>query len=191
MTEERVTPLRQRMIEDMRIRGMGDKAQKSHIRAIKDFAAFLGRSPDTATPEDLRAYQLHMTDTGIHLCQAMSHCAPLVQEQWRMPGSRSLPDRSARRACGRVHQMRPPSHQLQFLQEQALPEVPGASGARLDGSARPKDLLPVEYFHVVLTMPTEIAQITYWNKKAISGVLFKGEPMERQWSERHWRTPKR
>ena len=53
------------MIEDMRIRGMGDKAQKSHIRAIKDFAAFLGRSPDTATPEDLRAYQLHMTDTGV------------------------------------------------------------------------------------------------------------------------------
>ncbi len=65
MTEERVTPLRQRMIEDMRIRGMGDKHQKSHIRAIKDFAAFLGRSPDTAMPEDLRAYQLHMTDTGI------------------------------------------------------------------------------------------------------------------------------
>ena len=65
MTEERVSPLRQRMIEDMRIRGMGDKAQKSHIRAIKDFAAFLGRSPDTATPEDLRAYQLHMTDTGV------------------------------------------------------------------------------------------------------------------------------
>ena len=65
MTEERVTPLRQRMIEDMRIRGMGDKHQKSHIRAIKDFAAFLGRSPDMATPEDLRAYQLHMTDTGI------------------------------------------------------------------------------------------------------------------------------
>jgi len=44
---------------------MGDKAQKSHIRAIKDFAAFLGRSTDTATPEDLRAYQLHMTDTGV------------------------------------------------------------------------------------------------------------------------------
>ena len=44
MTEERVTPLRQRMIEDMRIRGMGDKAQKSHIRVIKDFAVFLGRN---------------------------------------------------------------------------------------------------------------------------------------------------
>jgi len=65
MSTERVSPLRLRMMEDMRIRGMGDKAQKSHIRALKDFARFLGRSPDTATPEDLRAYQLHMTDTGV------------------------------------------------------------------------------------------------------------------------------
>ena len=64
MTEERITPLRARMIEDMCIRGMGEKAQKAHIRAVKDFAGFLKRSPDTATPEDLRAYQLHMTETG-------------------------------------------------------------------------------------------------------------------------------
>ena len=65
MTEERTTPLRQRMFDDMRIRGMCDKAQKSHIRAIKDFVAFLKRSPDSATPEDLRACRLHMTDAGI------------------------------------------------------------------------------------------------------------------------------
>jgi len=65
MKEERTTPLRERMIEDMRIRGMGEKTQKGHIRAIKDFAAFLGRPPDTATPEELRAYQLHMTNTGV------------------------------------------------------------------------------------------------------------------------------
>lgn len=63
--EEKTTPLRARMIEDMRVRGLGDKGQKAHIRAIKDFAGFLRRSPDTATPEDLRAYQLHMTDAGI------------------------------------------------------------------------------------------------------------------------------
>ena len=60
-----MTPLRERMIEDMRIHGMGDKAQKAHIRAIKHFAGFLGRSPNTATPDDLRAYQLHMTDTEV------------------------------------------------------------------------------------------------------------------------------
>ncbi|MEL7174248.1 MAG: site-specific integrase [Pseudomonadota bacterium] len=65
MEKERTTPLRERMIEDMRIRGLGEKAQKAHIRAIKDFAAFLKRSPDTAAPDDLRAYQLHMTDAGI------------------------------------------------------------------------------------------------------------------------------
>ena len=65
ITEERTTPLRKRMIEDIRIREMGEKAQRAHIRAIKDFAAFLKRSPDTATPDDLRAYQLHMTDTGV------------------------------------------------------------------------------------------------------------------------------
>ena len=65
MTDEKMSPLRARMMEDMRIRGMGDKAQKSHIRAIKDFAKFIGHSPDTATPEELRAYQLHMTDTGL------------------------------------------------------------------------------------------------------------------------------
>lgn len=63
--EEKTTPLRKRMIEDMNIRGMGDKAQKAHIRAIKDFTRFLGRSPDTATPDDLRAYQLHMTEAGV------------------------------------------------------------------------------------------------------------------------------
>jgi site-specific recombinase XerD len=65
MTHEKMTPLRERMMEDMRIHGMGDKAQKAHIRAIKHFAGFLGRSPDTATPDDLRAYQLHMTDTEV------------------------------------------------------------------------------------------------------------------------------
>lgn len=65
MTQEKVSPLRERMVEDMRIRGMGDKSQKAHIRALKDFAAFLGRAPDTATPDDLRTYQLHMADTNV------------------------------------------------------------------------------------------------------------------------------
>jgi integrase/recombinase XerD len=65
MKEKKTTPLRQRMIEDMRIRGMAEKTQAAHIRAIKDFAVFLKRSPDTATPEELRAYQLHMTNAGM------------------------------------------------------------------------------------------------------------------------------
>ena len=66
MTGDKITPLRERMMEVMRIRGMGDKAQKSHIRVIKDFATFLKRSPYTATPEELRAYQLHMADASLY-----------------------------------------------------------------------------------------------------------------------------
>ena len=65
MTQEKVSPLRERMMEDMRIRGMQETSQKAHIRALKDFTTFLGRSPDTAEPDDLRAYQLHMADTNV------------------------------------------------------------------------------------------------------------------------------
>jgi hypothetical protein len=57
MKEEKTTPLRQRMIEDMDLRGLCEKTQKAHIRNVKHFASFLGRPPDTATPEDLRAYR--------------------------------------------------------------------------------------------------------------------------------------
>lgn len=65
MTQEKMNPLRARMIEDMRIRGLCEALQRAHIRALKDFTAFLGRSPHTATPEELRAYQLHMSDTEV------------------------------------------------------------------------------------------------------------------------------
>ena len=65
MTTERMSPLRRRMIEDITIRGHGEKTKLDYIRAIKRFAAFLGRSPDTAMAEDLRAWQLHMTETNV------------------------------------------------------------------------------------------------------------------------------
>jgi len=65
MKEEKTTPLRQRMIEDMKIRGLCEKTQQGHIRCVKHFASFLGRSPDTATPDDLRSYQLQMTKDGV------------------------------------------------------------------------------------------------------------------------------
>lgn len=61
MTYEKMSPLRERMMENVHIHGMGDKAQKARISAVKHFARFLKRSSDTATPHDLRAYQLHMT----------------------------------------------------------------------------------------------------------------------------------
>ncbi len=59
-----VSPLRQRMIEDMRMRKLEAKTQQAYIRAIVKLAAFLGRSPVTATAEDLRSFQLHLADSG-------------------------------------------------------------------------------------------------------------------------------
>jgi site-specific recombinase XerD len=59
-----VSPLRQRMIEDMRMRQLNGKTQIAYIRAVRRFAGFLGRSPDTATAEDLRRFQLHMAEQG-------------------------------------------------------------------------------------------------------------------------------
>ena len=60
-----ITPLRQRMIDDMRMRKLSPKTQASYIRVVKRFANFLGRSPDTASTEDLRRYQLYLVDHGI------------------------------------------------------------------------------------------------------------------------------
>ena len=48
------------MIEDMTIRKFAARTQEGYIRAVKDFSAFLGASPDTASAEDLRRYQLHL-----------------------------------------------------------------------------------------------------------------------------------
>ena len=61
MTDKPVGPLRQRMIEDMTVRHFKEKVQKDYIRHVQNFKDFLGRSPDTATSEDLRLFQLHMT----------------------------------------------------------------------------------------------------------------------------------
>jgi site-specific recombinase XerD len=58
------TPLRQRMIDDMRMRKMAEHTREGYIRAVRKLAAFLGRSPDTATVEDLRRFQLHLVDSG-------------------------------------------------------------------------------------------------------------------------------
>jgi integrase/recombinase XerD len=62
---EVINPLRQRMIDDMRMRRLAPKTQEGYLRVVRQFTVFLGRSPDTATVEDLRRYQLHLVDHGV------------------------------------------------------------------------------------------------------------------------------
>jgi integrase/recombinase XerD len=64
-TPPAISPLRQRMIDDMRLRKLADKTQSHYLRAVRQFSLFLGHSPDRATLEDLRRYQLHLVDQGI------------------------------------------------------------------------------------------------------------------------------
>ena len=64
MTTEAITPLRQRIIEDMTARKLGKHSQRSHIYSCKRFAAFLKRSPDTATADDVRRFQVQLAESG-------------------------------------------------------------------------------------------------------------------------------
>jgi integrase/recombinase XerD len=65
MSDKPISPLRQRMIEDMTVRNFVEKTRNDYIRHVRTFTAFLGRAPDTATPEDLRLFQLHQTQIGM------------------------------------------------------------------------------------------------------------------------------
>src|SRR5271156_5889610 len=64
MTEQAVSPLRRGIIEDMSIRKFAGKTQHDYVQRIKEFAAFLGRSPDTAKSDDVRRFRLHLTSSG-------------------------------------------------------------------------------------------------------------------------------
>ena len=68
MSTDTVSPLRQRMMDDMNARKLGAHSQRSHISSCKRFAAFLKRSPDTVTPDDVRRFQLHLAETGMSIC---------------------------------------------------------------------------------------------------------------------------
>jgi integrase/recombinase XerD len=65
MSDKPISPLRQRMIDDMTARRLSEATQKDYVRNVRNFTAFLGRSPDTATRDDLRRFQLHMAQQQV------------------------------------------------------------------------------------------------------------------------------
>ncbi len=65
MSDKPISPLRQRMIDDMTARRFNEDTQRDYVRNVRNFTAFLGRSPDTATSDDLRRFQLHMAQQQI------------------------------------------------------------------------------------------------------------------------------
>ncbi len=101
MSKKPVSPLRQRLIDDITARRFSEDTKRDYVRNVRKFAAFLGRSPDTATSEDLRRYQLHPAGGGdvwmpkfpaTGLCGAQRD---FVRREIRVRS------RAAERACGR------------------------------------------------------------------------------------------
>ena len=99
-----VSPLRQRMIEDMAARKLNPHTQRSHIQSCKRFAAWLKRSPDTATPDEVRSFQLHLIESGASitnrnrimtgvrfLFRVTLHRHDLVAEVWHIKEPQKLP----------------------------------------------------------------------------------------------------
>ena len=68
MSIDAISPLRRRMIEDMNARKLCAGTQRGHIRSCERFATFLKRSPNTATADDIRRFQLHLAETGVSIC---------------------------------------------------------------------------------------------------------------------------
>src|SRR6202035_2205348 len=68
MSTDAISPLRQRMIEDMSARKLNPHTQRRHISSCKRVAAYLKRSPGTATADEIRLFQLHLTETGTSIC---------------------------------------------------------------------------------------------------------------------------
>src|SRR5512144_3215501 len=68
MGTDAISPLRQRMIQDMNARKLCAGTQRGHIRSCRRFAAFLERAPDTATVEDIRRFQLHLAESDVSIC---------------------------------------------------------------------------------------------------------------------------
>jgi integrase/recombinase XerD len=64
-TATAVSPLRQRMLDEMALRAFSEKTRNDYIRHVKTLTQFIGRAPDTATADDLRAFQAHMRESGV------------------------------------------------------------------------------------------------------------------------------
>jgi len=65
MSQKPISELRRHMLEDMAVRRLGEKTKSNYIHHIANFTAFFGRSPDTATAEDVRRFQVHLTEIGV------------------------------------------------------------------------------------------------------------------------------
>jgi Phage integrase, N-terminal SAM-like domain len=88
MTNETMSQLRRRMIEDMTIRNFGPKTHHDYIRSVRNLTVFLGRSPDTASNEDVRRFQLRLSSEGVSAGAMSVKCRFCCKSQLRKAANR-------------------------------------------------------------------------------------------------------
>ena len=148
MSPEAISPLRQRMIEDMTIRQFGERTRRDYIRQVREFAAFLGRSPDGAEPEDLRRYQLHLASLGASYARMNLASTALRFFFYVTLGRPGFGDRMARIAAPERLPVVLSPEEVALLLACARPEVPRRAQHRLWlRSARLRDREPEGYRH--------------------------------------------
>ena len=93
LSDRRVSPLRARMIEDMTVRGFTEKTRQDYVRHVQAFAAFIGRSPATATPDDIRGFQLYQRQSGTQppSINGRSRARPRMSEDSQRKSSAAMP----------------------------------------------------------------------------------------------------
>ena len=101
-SDQPVRALRARMIEDMTVRGFNEQTRSNYIRNVRAFAAFISRSPDTATAEDLRRFQHHQAQTGVALARQLlgMPAAPSSSESDGAEGAHADAERNSCPCCG-------------------------------------------------------------------------------------------
>src|ERR1700739_1072392 len=124
-----VSALRARMIEDMRVRGFSEKTRNDYIRNVRAFAAFVGRSPDTATAGGLRRFQHHQAQTGARPPSINSAVAAL---RFFFTVTLDRPDLARRLTVVREPRWLPGGAQ----RRRGHAAAPGGSGAKVQGRIR-------------------------------------------------------
>ena len=90
-----MTPLRQRFIDDLRLKNFSDGTIKVYVHAVEKFARFLGRSPDESTAQDVRAFLIHELDRGL----SRSYCVILRGRPQASVSGHALDERTSCRRC--------------------------------------------------------------------------------------------
>ena len=184
-----MTPLRQRMSEDMQVRNLAPHTQRSYLQQVSQFARHFGRSPELLGPDDIRAYQLHLTkDRRLSASSILVAVAAIrflykvtLKRDWNL--DEVIP--SCRKPQALPVVMSPDEvsrflNAAESLKHRTILTVCYAAGLRVSEAVRltpdaidSQQLLPVPYFHVVFTLPAAVAEISFHNKAVVYAILFR------------------